>query len=395
MKLDSRLKERLTELYKDYQKEVRGCCSFGDFASAHEIILKKLAVLEAKAFGESKSEMQNQPTNNAATSPGKEGNVLTESSTVGKENGKAKSTDQGKGEKSNSLMEDATTANSKGKERDMLFEGTTPSQGNGKEHGFNEGEAKKGRKKGKRGKRKSKEKNVLQVDDAMTTDAKCEEHDVLKKGSMINKGKGKEDELRIEVPVIETDTSEDNDSPQGGVPIDKDKAEASNVHAKAPVIGKANGKGEESDKLLEGSAKGKGKHEENDLPPAASADNGAEGIHGDTAERHNYPDLLREAKALFIDPKTGTYHKAMNLSFRNMFEFCNSAPVEGPYEELELDAIDDYSLMTYKHVYDLMEQAIRPQIASPGDVELVCNVLRHPQMFAAVRPWIYELNWGR
>ena len=274
---------------------------------------------------------------------------------------------KGKSEESELRMDDATTGQAMGKDGEVVAEGSAIGKGKGKK---------------KKKKRKKNKKSKLLVDDADTQEGKGEECDMPVEDWTMGKGKCKEIELTLE------------DATTG-----KGKAKESDTLAKDPIMDK--GKGKATELLIAGPATGKGKGKENDLPTAGTAV--SKGKCKDCNHHHHeaiihqgYTDLLSEAKALFLDPKSIATYKVMSADPRSNFGTCDDeAWVPRDPVQVPLTKKEEAALVSYYKVYDLMENFIRPQKASLAEVDRLCRILRSRGFFVALTPVIEELRWNR
>lgn len=266
-----------------------------------------------------------------------------------------------KREESEQATGDATTGQVKGEEGEMLVEGSAVGKGKGKG-------------------RKKKRKSELLVDNAETDkgNGKGKERDMLVKGSTMGKGK-----------------SEDNDLKPDDAMTGKGKAKEKYVLVS---------KGKATELLMEGPTTEKCKCKENDLPMAGNTVSkekckDCNHHHHEAIMHHVYSDLLSEAKALFLDPKSIGFHKAMGLN-AEADSTTSSAPTHVSYAlrdlvQSPLTVQEETRLIAYYKMYDHMENFIRPQTATLAEVDRLCRLLLSPDFFAALTPLIGELTWNR
>ena len=266
---------------------------------------------------------------------------------------------KGKGEKTKRAMQDVTTGKDKGKEGDLVVGNSAIS----KTKGIDERDIK------------------LPIDDTATSKGKGEERDMLVENSTISKGKRKDNELPLK----------DTTAGQG-------KAKENGVLMKDPGVGR--GKGKESELLMEGPVTEKSKGKENGLPLADNTGSKDQNKVCDPQEAAYYR-FLSEAKALFFDPRSGGFHKGMslNLNLASTFTASSAPPPEQnvPRDLLlsPLTRTEEAALIAYKKTFDIMEGWIRPQLATPCQVDLLCRLLAFPTFFFALFPFIAELRWNR
>ncbi|KAM0795694.1 hypothetical protein BDR22DRAFT_579994 [Usnea florida] len=111
--------------------------------------------------------------------------------------------------------------------------------------------------------------------------------------------------------------------------------------------------------------------------------------------------MIEKAKALFLDPQSVGFIKSMGLNPNH--DSNSTASKAPPYDpntlrdlvQFPLTHKEQADLMIFSKVYTLMENNIRPQTASVPEVNLACDLLKDPRVFAALRPLIQELNWNR
>ena len=327
VKFDSHLAQRIYNLIAEIGEELHKPHSSFEMATDHEerriLMLEKMAMLEMKAFGESKSEESKLAIEGPVTIrvKDKKSDVHVGGSTIsqGQQNGAGK----GKGKKSKQALVDVVNAKGKGKECDMLVEGSNIGSGKGNQSELlMEGPKKK--------KRRAKSKKIKSPKgSAVTGKGKSKEGDTLVEASTSDKGKGKECELLMEGPATEKGITKENDLPRA-----------------------------------QGKVKGKNK---NDLE--------AKIFHYDV-------DLLREAGAVFLGPKP------------NSFIITSDSGSTASIDPKVIKARDE-ALMAFKKMHDVMELVIRPQTASPYQLDIFCRVVEDPEYFSVMKSVVEELRWNR
>ena len=299
-------------------------------------------------------------------------------------------------------MELETPSKREGKESDLPVEGTAFSpiggdekglpigSGQGKENEAGNGKVKTKGKKNK-GKRKNKGKGKGGSESVMKDEApdkdEREGRDVLMEDSAVGKGQRKDNEL----PLEDATTGKGKVEESGARPK---QLETGNDSIEGPAFDilaiKTTELNEKLDVLLEF-----------DMVKAlvSSGVVPKENIRGEM--RKTYITIIKKAKAVFLDPQSVGFIKSMGLKPNNGSKStASNAP---PYDPNNLRDLDQFpltdkeqsELIIFLKVYTLMENSIRPQTASVPEINLACDLLKDPMVFAALRPLIQELNWNR
>lgn len=284
-----------------------------------------------------------------------------------------KADDEGTGEESELAMEDTMTSIDKDKEGDLPVESSTAKKAKGK---------------------KKRKKTKLPKDDKTSSEGKGKEGPMLVEGSTNGEGNSKD---------------------QGLPPKDDIAGEVRYINDGTmwTYIGSRVRNRLESSLLMEGPVTGKGKGNENDLPLAdttVSKGKSKQYNHGGDSDlvsndidkeapmRKLHSDLLSDAKGLFLDPKSGGF-MSLNLSAALKSVASRSPPnlqcaprnlLTSPLTPEEEDV-----LIGYQGLFDMMKELIRPQTATPEQVDILCRTLVvYPNTFIALQPLIDELRWN-
>ena len=225
---------------------------------------------------------------------------------------------------------------------------------------------KKGKGKGK-GKGKATEKNKVD--------------DVSAEGSMNKKDAGKESDPVTEDPANDSTLKDTpNDATLKDTTIDNGSTKTSAGPAEDPFM-----------VVIDGFRKGTRNTKKNARPPADSKGKGKEcGRDGPPLDevvlREKQIEILLEKEVDLVDPKTGEVAEITAVILHRVSSAFKDKP--GVF-------VDGTTLLVCKKMYDLMEQFIRPQTAEPSQVDLVCLMLRDPDVCHALNPVIDELKWNR
>ena len=256
-------------------------------------------------------------------------------------------------EKENELtVEGATTSEVKDKEGDSLVEDSAIAKVQSKAKG-------KGKKSGKGKKKKSK----LPMDDATTGEGKSKESDMLVEGSAVDEGKGKGDEFTLE------------DATTG-----KGKAKESNVFVKDQANGK--GKGKENGLPVEDNTSGKGKESDQSNSDASRK---FKLLDSNTAPKSAPSSALPIGRG------------GQRELFEDLFKIFQAEfkPTKAEYRAARLTPTKEEYVAARMHLYSFMGSTIRPQKASPEQLELMCSILSAKVVFDSMSRYIEELKWNR
>ena len=287
-------------------------------------------------------------------------------------------------------MELETHCKGKGKESDLPVEGTAFSpiegdekglaigSGQGKENDAGNGKVKAKGKKNK-GKRKNKGKGKRGSESVMNDETpdkdERQRRDVLMEDSAVDKGQRKDNELPLK-GAFPKHPGTSNGSREGhGFSISATETE--DLHEKLDVL-------LEFDMVK-------------DLVSAGVVSK--ENVREELQKMHI--TMIEKAKALFLDPQSVGFIKSMGLKPNHKSDStASNAPPYDPKTlrdlvQFPLTNKEQAELMIFLKVYTLMEDKIRPQTASVPEVNLACDLLKDPMVFAALRPLIQELNWNR
>lgn len=331
VKLDSKLTERLKDLFNELDRDIHTSSSAFERATTRDdkmrIMLEKMALLELREFGKGKNKESKPATEDPDTSKvkSKEGGVHAEGSSISQGRAEENGTGKSKGQKNKLALDDTANGKDVGKEPDMLVEGSTIDKAKEKQiKVIMEGPTtEKGKRKGKK----------------VTGKDKRMEHDMLVEDSTNNKGKEKEGE---------------------GV--------------------------------IDGPPKGKGKTKDNDLPLADGKSEIMESGHDEAETGQVDSDLLREAKALFLGSNADKFHEAV-LFLLSAEQGSTVSDVH--IDESRVLEVSENALLKFIKLRNLMERAIRTQTASPAQGVHCCRIFSDPHFFAVLSPVIEELRWNR
>ena len=339
MKFDSQLVERINDLVAEIDKEFRN--PYSSFAMAtdrnekRDIMFEQMALLELKVFGKSKSEESQLAIEAQVTGRvnDKESDVRVAGSATSPGIGEHNGTSKGKWKKSKLVLDDVENGKGKAKDDDLLVEDSNVDRD--KEM---QSEPLMGGSKEKKRRAKSK-KSKSSSDAAVTVQGMSKEHDMFVKGSTLEEGKGKECAL-----------------------------------------------------LKEGAATENGKAKENDLPPAESKVEGKKNNHQTPIKFKWDVELLHEAGAVVLGPESNK--STAGVSFTITFN-CDLPASSALFQDPRVVEATNQALKGFEKMYDVMELVIRPQTASPYQLDLFCRMVRDPDHFSLMSSVIEELRWNR
>lgn len=371
---DSQSLEKIDFIAAEVEKEILSPHSLfvlvpvSDHDEKKDMMWHMMALLEWEVFGEGKSEESQLAIESQVTGrvKDKESDVHVAGSAISPEQGEHNETSKGKEEKSKLVLDDVANGKGKAKDGDMLAEGSNVDRG-----AETQSEPLMGGPKTKKRKKKSK-KHTSSSNTPVTTQGPSKEHDMLVKGSTPEEGKGKE------CAATENGKAGEND-----VPPAETKMEGKNDTSRVVEVSTLEeGKGKEC------AVTENGKAEENDLHPVESQVE--EQNNNDNHEVSMFfgrdAELLDEAAALvFPESNTSTKSMFLRLTYSSDSQASNPKLIEATKEFLRV----------LKKMYDVMELVIRPQTASPYELDLFCRFVRDPDYFQLLAEVIGEFRWNR
>lgn len=339
VKFDSQLVERINDLVAEIDKELRN--PYSSFAMAtdrnekKDIMFEQMALLELKVFGKSKSEESQLAIEAQVTGrvKDKESDVRVAGSATSPGIGEHNGTSKGKWKKSKLVLDDVANGKGKAGDDDLLVEGSNVDRG--KEM---QSEPLMGGSKEKKRRAKSK-KSKSSSGAAVTVQGMSKEHDMFVKGSTLEEGNGKECAL-----------------------------------------------------LKEGAATENGKAKESDLPPAESKVEGKKNNHQAPIIFEWDVELLHEAGAVVLGPESNKSTAGVSFSIAFISDLPASSAL---FQDPRVVEAQNQALKGFEKMYDVMELVIRPQTASPYQLDLFCRMVRDPDHFSLMSSVIEELRWNR
>ena len=175
---------------------------------------------------------------------------------------------------------------------------------------------------------------------------------------------------------------ESNESP----PSDKDLTASilSDKESETKMGGSSTSQGKESELPIEGSATDQGRNDEIGLPPAETEVQGEENDYNELFVTQETKDLTQEA----IDADLGPISdKDSGITFR-----IGEPEPTGPHPPLYVSHAD--AIMSIRKMHALLKLAIRPEIATPYQLDLFCRYVGDPVLFTKMREIIGELKWN-
>ena len=217
------------------------------------------------------------------------------------------------------------------------------------------------------------EKTELVMEEAETSKVRGKEDDVLVEGSANGKGntkrkkkgkgkgkkgKGKKRDIRMEGSILDEGKDSDNELvPEDGT-TGKDKAKESNA-------------------LQQDQAIDKGKGKENDLP--------MEGTSIENESHQSRSDGSHEPKLLL-------FSTAPKFTPSNAIPIAINVPDKLQHQPR---SIQKQHMAGLVEIYKFMEDNVRPQSASPEELDLCCRFLSEPGILDTMSRHIEELRWNR
>ena len=302
-------------------------------------------------------------------------------------------------------MELETPSKGEGKESDLPVEGAAFSPIGGDEKGLpigsgqgKENEAGNGKVKAKGKKNKGKRKNKgkgkggsesVMKDEAPDKDER-EGRDVLMEDSAVGKGQRKDNELPLEDATTGKGKAEESGALPKHLRTGNGSIEGQGFNILAIKTTELN---EKLDVLLEF-----------DMVKALVSSGVVAKENVREEMQKTYMTIIKKAKAVFLDPQSVGFIKSMGFKrFKPNNESKSTASNAPPYDpnilrdlvQFPLTDQEQSEIIIFLKVYTLMEDSIRPQTASVPEINLACDLLKDPMVFAALRPLIPELKWDR
>lgn len=331
VKFDSQLVERINDLVAEIDKELRN--PYSSFAMATDRNEKKVIMFEQMTLLELK--------------------VF------------------GKSEESQLAIEAQVTGRVKDKESDVRIAGSATSPGIGEHNGTSKGKWKKSK---------------LVLDDVAN-----------------GKGKAKDDDLLVEGSNVDRDKEMQSEPLMGGSKRKKRRAKSKKSKSSSGAAVTVQGMSKEHDMFVKGSTleegKGKegaatenGKAKENDLPPAESKVEGKKNNHQAPIKFGWDVELLHEAGAVVLGPESNKSTAGASFTIT----FSSDLPASSAlFQDPRMVEATNQALKGFEKMYDVMELVIRPQTASPYQLDLFCRMVRDPDYFSLLSSVIEELRWNR
>lgn len=276
-----------------------------------------------------------------------------------------------KNEESQLAIEAQVTGRVKNKESDVHVAGSAISPGKGEHNGTSKGKGKESK---------------LVLDDVANGKGKAKDDDMLGEGSNVDSGK----EMQSE-PLM------------GGPKTKKRKAKSKKSKSSSGAAVTAKGTSKEHDMLVEGStleegegkecaATEKGKAKENDLPPAESKVESKKNNHEAPMNLEWNVELVDEARAVVLGPESNKSTTGASFTITFSSDLPASSAI---FQDPRVIEAQNQVLKALEKMYDVMELVIRPQSASPYQLDLFCRFVRDPDYFSLMSSVIEELRWNR
>ena len=218
-------------------------------------------------------------------------------------------------------------------------------------------------------------------------------YDIVAEGAATDKSKGKQSEPVVERPQKKKKKhkgkSKKNKMPTEDSMNDKGTGKENHDLGEASTLNK--GKGQENELLVEGLATDKGKNKEIGLPPAEYK------VQGGKID-NNIGDIPPESYALILEAKDvdlGPMSDDEVTKVSRLMAELESVKRNLHYHDpISLEAHTN-ALMANRKMDRLMVEAIRPQTATPWQLDLFCRVFEDPFLFNRMSDEIEDLKWNR
>ena len=370
---DSQLVEKVRGIITDIDKELHTTSDSLSNASTEDekrmFMLQTMDYVEGKAFGKGESKESPPSEKDLAAS------ILSDKESETKVGGS--STSQGKGENIKLSSSEVANGEDMSKEASTLVEGATTDNG--------------------------KENQIKPALNGVVTDqGMSKEENTLVEDANTDKGKEKQIEPVVDGPKKKKRKPRKKKKQR---PTDQSMNDIGNSEQDEDFVGPSTldkGKGKESELPIEGSATDQGRNDEIGLPPAETEVQGERNIEvglppAETevqGEENDYNELFvtQETKDLTqeaIDADLGPISdRDSGITFR-----IGEPEPTGPHPPLYVSHAD--AIMSIRKMHALLKLAIRPQIATPYQLDLFCRFVGDPVLFSKMREIIGELKWNR